>query len=132
MNVIPTRALWDITNLPVWCCAQQLGDPDPATLQRNAARTKDFTQKVPRPVVVVVRINGHPTWALIDSGSLGDLMLTTLADQLKVGKIPLEKPLPVQLAVQGSHTCANYGMKVNLQYQGINSDWYFNIIKLEV
>ena len=62
--------VWDITNLPIWCCAQWLGDPDPATIQRNAARTKDFTRKVPRPVVVVVRINGHPTRALIDSKRL--------------------------------------------------------------
>jgi hypothetical protein len=131
MNVIPARALWDITNLPIWCCAQRLGDPDPATIQRNAARLKDFTRKVPRPVVVVVRINGHPTRALIDSGSLGDFMSTTLADQLKVGKIPLEKPLPVQLAVQGSRTRANYGTKVNLQYQGINGDRYFDIINLD-
>lgn len=58
-------------------------------------------------------------------------MSTTLADQLKVKKIPLEKPLPVQLAVQGSRTRANYGTKVNLQYQGINSDRYFDIINLD-
>ena len=58
-------------------------------------------------------------------------MSTTLADQLKVEKIPLEKPLPVQLAVQGSRTRANYGTKVNLQYQGINSNWYFDIINLD-
>jgi hypothetical protein len=32
---------------------------------------------------------------------------TTLADQLMVGKIPLEKPLLVQLAVQGSRTRAS-------------------------
>ena len=131
MNIIPVRALWDITNLPIWCCAQRLGDLDPATVQRNATHLKDFTRKVPRLVVVVVRINGHPTRALIDSGSLGDFMSTTLADQLKVGKIPLEKPLPVQLAVQGSRTRANYGTKVNLQYQGINSDRYFDIINLD-
>ena len=58
-------------------------------------------------------------------------MSTTLVDQLKVGKIPLEKPLPVQLAVQGSRTRANYGTKVNFQYQGINSDRYFDIINLD-
>ena len=60
MDIIPARVLWDITNLPVWCCAQRPGDPDPTMLQRNAACPKDFTRKVPRLVVVVVRINGHP------------------------------------------------------------------------
>ena len=81
--------------------------------------------------MVVVKVNGQPTRALLDSGSLGDFMSTTLADQLRVKKIPLEKPLPVQLAVQGSRTRANYGAKVNLQYQGINCDRYFDVINLD-
>ena len=58
-------------------------------------------------------------------------MSTTLADQLKVGKIPLEKPLPIQLAVQGSRTRANYGTKVNMQYQGISCHRYYDIIDLD-
>jgi transposase InsO family protein len=133
VSVDPVWATQDIANHlePVWCCSQRFGDPEPATVQRNAARLKGFTRKVPRPVVVIAKVNGHPTRALLDSGSLGDFMSTTLADQLKVEKIPLEKPLPVQLAVQGSRTRANYGTKVNLQYQGINSSRYFDIINLD-
>jgi hypothetical protein len=100
-------------------------------MQRNAAETKDFTRKVPKPIVIMVQIEGQPTWALIDSGSLGDFMSTTLADQLWVKKILLEKPLAVQLAVQGSRTRANYGTKVKLKYQDIKSDHYFNIINLD-
>ena len=123
----------DIVDLPetISCCAQRPEDPDPATVQRNATRLKGFTRKVPRPIVVVAKVNGQPTRALLDSGSLGDFISTTLADQLKVKKIPLEKPLPVQLAVQGSRTRANYGAKVNLQYQGINCDRYFDVINLD-
>ncbi|KAJ3980248.1 hypothetical protein F5890DRAFT_1420010 [Lentinula detonsa] len=41
-----------------------------AGLQRNAARIKDPGRKVARPIIIVVRINGHPVTALLDSGSL--------------------------------------------------------------
>ncbi|KAI6146029.1 hypothetical protein BKA82DRAFT_4357359 [Pisolithus tinctorius] len=71
------------------------------TLQRNAAIAKDFTCKVPKPLVVVVHVNGQPTRALIDTGSLADFMSVMLAEQLNVKKIPLEKPLTIQLAIQG-------------------------------
>ncbi|KAG6855158.1 hypothetical protein H0H87_007467, partial [Tephrocybe sp. NHM501043] len=83
-------------------------------LQHNAAALRDFMQIVPKHVVVVIKINGHPARALLDSGSVGDFMSTSLADQLKVQKITLEKLLPLQLAVQGSRSKVNYGVKVNL------------------
>jgi hypothetical protein len=44
-------------------------------------------------------------------------MSTTLADQLKVEKVQLEKPLPVQLAVHGSRTKVNWGALVDFAYQ---------------
>ena len=53
-------------------------------IQRNAAVAKDLTRTVPRPIVVTVKIDGHPARALLDSGSLGDFLSSTLADQLKV------------------------------------------------
>jgi hypothetical protein len=60
-----------------------------AALQRNAAVPKDFTCVIPKPIVVVVQINGQPARALLDSGSLGDFMSTSLADQLKLAKVEL-------------------------------------------
>ncbi|KAG6903781.1 hypothetical protein DXG01_014948, partial [Tephrocybe rancida] len=57
-------------------------------------------------------------------------MSTTLADQLKVPKIPLAKPLPLQLAVQGSRSKVNFGTKVNLKYQDINEERYLDIANL--
>ncbi|KAG2738295.1 hypothetical protein P692DRAFT_20759004, partial [Suillus brevipes Sb2] len=78
-------------------------------LQRGAAITKDFKRVIPRPVVVVVNVNGRPAHALVDSGSLSDFMSVTLADQLKLKKTELTKPLVVQLAVQGSRSKVNYG-----------------------
>lgn len=67
------------------------------TLQRTAAVAKDFTRKVPKPLVIVVHINGHPARALIDTGSLA-----------------LEKPLTIQLAVQGSRSKVNFGKNYDL------------------
>jgi Reverse transcriptase (RNA-dependent DNA polymerase)/Retroviral aspartyl protease len=99
-------------------------------LQRNAAVPKDFTCLVPKPIVIVVQINGHPARALLDSGSLGDFMSTSLADQLKVTKTELEKPLPLQLAVQGSRSKVNWGTTVNFKYQSINEERRFDIANL--
>ncbi|KAF9006384.1 hypothetical protein BDZ89DRAFT_894847, partial [Hymenopellis radicata] len=46
-------------------------------------------------------INESPIRALIDTGSMGDFLSTTVADQLHVEKEELSTPLPLQLAVQG-------------------------------
>ncbi|KAG6825065.1 hypothetical protein H0H87_010449, partial [Tephrocybe sp. NHM501043] len=99
-------------------------------LQCNAAAPQDFMRIVPKPVVVVIEVNGHPSQALLDSGSVGDFMSTTLADQLKVQKIVLAKPLPLQLAVQGSQSKVNYGTKVNIRYQNIDEEQYLDIANL--
>jgi hypothetical protein len=101
-----------------------------AALQRNAAVPKDFTRTVPKPVVIVVHVNGHPARALLDSGSLGDFMSTSLADQLKVQKVMLWKPLSLQLAVQGSRSKVNWGTTVHFKYQSIDEDRYFDIMNL--
>jgi hypothetical protein len=101
-----------------------------AGLQRNATVPKDFTCMVPKPVVIVVHINGHPACALLDSGSLGDFMSTSLADQLKVRKVALKKLLPLQLAIKGSRSKVNWGTTVNFKYQSINEERYFDITNL--
>ncbi|KZT28188.1 hypothetical protein NEOLEDRAFT_1058935, partial [Neolentinus lepideus HHB14362 ss-1] len=100
-------------------------------LERTAAATKDFRRAVPHPVVVVVAINGHPARALLDSGSLADFMSHSLADQLRIQKMELAKPLPVQLAVQGSRSKINWGVKAQLKYQTIKSERYFDLINLQ-
>ncbi|KIK50611.1 hypothetical protein GYMLUDRAFT_182508, partial [Collybiopsis luxurians FD-317 M1] len=99
-------------------------------VQRNATTTKDFSRQIPKPLVVVVKINGHPARALIDTGSLGDFISTTFADQIGLKKIELAKPIPLQLAVQGSRSKINYGVKAQLQYQGINETRYLDMANL--
>ncbi|KIM36975.1 hypothetical protein M413DRAFT_77523, partial [Hebeloma cylindrosporum] len=100
------------------------------TLQRNAARVNDKARILPKPLIITVNINGHPARALLDSGSLGDFMSTSLADQLKVKLVPLEVPLSVQLAVQGSRTRVNSCARVRFQYQGIDEERVFDIINI--
>ncbi|KAG2076413.1 hypothetical protein BDR04DRAFT_1208224, partial [Suillus decipiens] len=100
-------------------------------LQRGAAVTKEIKRAIPRPVVIVMEVNKRPARALIDSGSLSDSMSVTLAEQLKLKKTELTKPLVVQLAVQGSRSKVNYGARVLLKYQAISEDRYFDVINLQ-
>ncbi|KAG9221453.1 hypothetical protein CCMSSC00406_0010144 [Pleurotus cornucopiae] len=100
-------------------------------LQRNVSVVKDKERAVPSPVVVTVKINGKPAKALLDSGSLGDFMSSTLADQLGgKSKVALAKPIPLQLAVQGSHTKINWSCKANISYQSIDEERMFDVINI--
>lgn len=67
----------------------------------------------------------------MDTGSLADFMSTSLADQLRVKKVALEKPLTIQLAVQGSRSKVNYGASVSFAYQQISKTCFFDIINLQ-
>ena len=75
---------------------------------------------VPKPLVIVVQINGHPAYALMDSGLLGDFISSTLVQQLHIRKKELSSPVPVQLAIQGSCSCINFGATTQLEYQSIS------------
>jgi len=100
-------------------------------LQRGAAVTRDFKRLIPKPVVIVVHINGKPARVLLDSGSLSDFMSVTLVDQLRLPLNELEKPIVVQLVVQGSRSKVNCGARARLQYQSIDEDRHFDIINLQ-
>lgn len=106
--------------------AQPFNNP----IQRNAAIPRDFRRIIPEPIVVMAKINGHTVRALLDSGSLSDFMSAKLAHQLKIKTFELAKPLPVQLAVQGSRAKINLGCKANLAYQSVSEERYFDIINL--
>ncbi|KAJ6530120.1 hypothetical protein B0H19DRAFT_1273789 [Mycena capillaripes] len=58
-----------------------------AALERNASLPRAKGRLVPRPLIIEVRINDQWCRTLVDSGSLGDFMSTTLADQLHVKRI---------------------------------------------
>jgi hypothetical protein len=100
-------------------------------LQHNSAVTRDMVRAIPKPVVVVTHIRRRPAWVLIDTGSLADFMSLTTAEQLKFRLTTLEKPLTIQLAVQGSRSKVNYGTTVRFQYQGTEYEQYFDVINLQ-
>lgn len=81
-------------------------------------------------MVIEVLINGHKSRALLDSGSLGDFISTTLADQLKLKQTELAKPIELHLAVQGSRSKVNYGTQSDFKYQNIRERRYFDIVNL--
>jgi len=101
-----------------------------AAVQRNAATVKDKSRLLPKPIVLKVRINGHPARALVDSGSQGDFISTTLADQLKLPRLNLDKPVKLQLAVQGSRSVINLQTEARFQFEGIDENRRFDIINL--
>ncbi|KAJ3475739.1 hypothetical protein NLI96_g11638 [Meripilus lineatus] len=105
--------------------------PSYNSLQRTAAVTRDLRRLIPEPIVVVVDVNGEPARALMDSGSLADFISAKFVRQLKVKTFDLEKPLPVQLAVQGSRTKITTGCMIQLKYQDINEGRYLDVSNLE-
>ena len=100
------------------------------SLQRNSANIKSNSRILPKPVVVRVEVNGHPVRALLDSGSLGDFISSTLVDQLAVKRETLDTPLSLHLAVQGLRSKVNARATVQLKYQGVNEPRTLDIINL--
>ena len=100
------------------------------SLQCNLVQVKGNTRVLPKPIVLMVQINGHPARALLDSGLLGDFLSSILADQLSVKRENLATPLSLQLAVQGSRSKVNAKASVKLEYQGINKAQTFDIINI--
>ncbi|KAI0352631.1 hypothetical protein OH77DRAFT_1408850, partial [Trametes cingulata] len=110
--------------------AARLGSPNTEPVQRNAAAPRDFRRVIPEPIVVVTMINDEPARTLLDSGSLADFVSSKFAHQLGIRVLELEKPLPVQLAVQGSRAKVNYGCKALIEYQEISEERYFDVMNL--
>ena len=99
-------------------------------MQRNAAKVKDDERLLPKPVVLKVEIEGQPVRALVDTGSLGDFISSTLVDQLKLNRKTLKNPVGLQLAVQGSRSKINSVTNAHLVYRGISEHRHFDVINL--
>ena len=102
-----------------------------APLEQTSMRLKDQSRKIPEPIVVLAKINGHQVWALLDTGSMADFLSTTVVDQLDLQSEQYAKPLPIQLAVHGSRSKINCGVRVNFQYQDINCEQRFDVANLD-
>ncbi|KAJ6570703.1 hypothetical protein B0H10DRAFT_1839920, partial [Mycena sp. CBHHK59/15] len=99
-------------------------------ITRTASMPRVPDKKVAKPLVVVVLVNNHPVRALVDSGSLGDLISTTIADQLALRRQELDKPITLQLAVQGSRSKINHTVSVDFGYQDIKCPRTFYVANL--
>ena len=101
-------------------------------VQCNTAKVEDKECILHKLVVLRVEINRHPACALVDCGSLGDFMLSTLVDQLKLSRRVLNDPVGLQLAVQGSRSKILFTVDAHLVYQDIfiSERWTFDIINL--
>ena len=122
--------LFESENRSLGISAVQVDRNKYPAVQQNAASVKDKARVLPKPVVLKVQIQGHPARALVDSGSQGDFVSTTLADQLKLNKGKLESPLKLLLAVQGSRSVINYEVETRFQYEGIDETRRFDVINL--
>ena len=100
-------------------------------IERTSMRPKDQARKIPEPIVVLAKIDGHQIRALLDTGSMADFLSTTVVDQLELRREYYSKPLSVQLAVHGSRSKINCGVRVNLQYQNIDCERRFDVANLD-
>ena len=100
-------------------------------VERTAMKPKDFNRIIPKPVIVLVQINGHRARALLDTGSMADFMSTTLVDQLGLKTEVLAKPLALQLAVHGSRSKINHSVTVDFAYQEIKCPRRFDVANLD-
>ena len=96
------------------------------SLQHNSAHIKGNSRIIPKPVVVKLNINNHPVRTLLDLGSLGNFISSTLVDRLAITRDPLDPPLSLHLAVQGSRSKVNAQATVKLSYQDINKPLQHN------
>ena len=89
--------------------AQQIGVDTYPAVQRNSTCVHNVVHEIQKPLVVVVNINGHPTCALVDSGSLDDFISSTLFEQLGLKRAELHVPVAA--------CCA--GVKVLYQFYNV-------------
>jgi Aspartyl protease len=101
-------------------------------ISRSAARPKDFERRVPNPITVLARIENNEIAALIDTGSGGDFISTTVVDQLGLKLEPLAKPLQCQLAATGSGTMIQYSTTVKFELMGISEQRQFDVINIDI
>lgn len=94
------------------------------------AQVKGNQRVLPKPIIVKVMVDEHPAQALLDLGSLGHFISSTLVDQLGLKQERLNSPLALQLAVQGSWSKVNSVTTVKLQYKTISEQRTLDVINI--
>ncbi|KAJ3554430.1 hypothetical protein NP233_g12425 [Leucocoprinus birnbaumii] len=106
-------------------------EPDSSRIERTALRVRKAGDLIPRPTIVMAKIAGQPCRALLDTGSMGDFVSTTLADQLRLDVEQLKSPLTLQLAISGSRGVIKHIAEVAFEYQGIQEKRTFFVANLD-
>ncbi|KAF9473460.1 hypothetical protein BDN70DRAFT_764971, partial [Pholiota conissans] len=99
-------------------------------VQRDVAQAKSSARLVVKPLIIKVFINGRPAWALLDSGSLGDFLSSSLADQLNLKREMYDIPVSLHLAVQGSQSKITAKTQARFVYDAIDELRTFDIINI--
>lgn len=97
----------------------------------NATKPKDFKCLVPKSTSVECYINWKLVHALLDSGSLSDLISTTVVNQLKLLAMHLVKPVACQMAATGSKTMITSSVDCEFTNQNVKENQRFDVINLE-
>ncbi|QRV99206.1 Retrotransposon gag protein [Ceratobasidium sp. AG-Ba] len=100
-------------------------------IERNSAVPKDLERKTSAALVVEMFVNGKSCRVLLDSGSLGDFISTTIVDQLKLKAEVLAKPMGLSMAVTGSRSQVKHSVVVNIKYQGIDNTYRLDVANLD-
>ncbi|KAF9440102.1 hypothetical protein P691DRAFT_794197 [Macrolepiota fuliginosa MF-IS2] len=104
----------------------------PGKLEHLALQVKGIPLSlIPKPIIVMVKVEGQCCQALLDTGSMGDFVSTTLADQLKLKLVELKEPLVLQLVISGSQEKVKYHTEVAFEYQEVQGKHMFNIMNLD-
>ncbi|QRV80827.1 Transposon Ty3-G Gag-Pol polyprotein [Ceratobasidium sp. AG-Ba] len=105
--------------------------PEQQHVERNAARVKDVTRRVPPTMIIQAELEGESVRVLMDSGSQADLVSSTLVDQLKLQKVTLTKPLTLQLAVSGSRGKLQCIVNARIVYQVVDEHRDFDVANID-
>ncbi|KAF8604295.1 hypothetical protein BDV93DRAFT_441186, partial [Ceratobasidium sp. AG-I] len=100
-------------------------------IKRNSSIPKDLEHKVSMAIVAEMFVNGVSVCVLLDSGSLGDFISTTLVDQLKIQPQTLAKPIGLTMAVAGSSGAIKHSAEVNIKYQNIDGMYRLDVANLD-
>jgi hypothetical protein len=78
-----------------------------------------------------MRINGHKAHVLLDGGSTLDMVSANFVVVHKLDMFQLKTPLKLQMAMSGSRSVINYGVKAELQVGGLKEQRYFDVVNLD-
>ncbi|QRV84578.1 Transposon Ty3-I Gag-Pol polyprotein [Ceratobasidium sp. AG-Ba] len=100
-------------------------------IERNSAIPKDLERRTSAALIAEMFVNGKSCRVLLDSGSLGNFISTTIVDQLRLKPEILAKPIGLNMAVSGSKSQIKHSVEVNIKYQDIDGTYRLDIANLD-